>query len=120
MLEQLNLPPLAIRRNCNCIVMMFKILRNTIHIPVEPPIFTFNRSSTRGHGLKLYQLSARINSYANSFFPDTIKLWNSLPPSFVNTNSIENFKSLIYQHYQCNQFFTSAFILYKFCTVLNN
>ena len=67
MLEQLNLPPLAIRRNCNRIVMMFKILRNTIHIPVEPPIFTFNRSATRGHGFKLYQLPARINSYANSF-----------------------------------------------------
>ena len=102
MLEQLNLSPLVTRRTCNRIVMMFKIFKKAVHIPVEPPIFTFNRLGTRGHSLKLYQLSARINSYANSFFPDTIKLWNNLPPSFVNTNSIDNFKSLIYQHYNCN------------------
>ena len=60
------------------IIMMFKILKNAVHIPVEAPIFTFNILGTRGHSYKLYQLPTRINSYAISFFPDAIKLCSIL------------------------------------------
>ena len=49
MLRQLDLPTLATRRTCNRIIMMFKIFKNVVHIPVEPPIFTFNTLETRGH-----------------------------------------------------------------------
>ena len=76
--------------------MMFKILRNAVHIPTEPHIFTFNMLRTRGHNLKL---PTRINAYANSFFPDTIELWNKLPIEIVNTINLEQFKSTVYQHY---------------------
>ena len=63
----------------NHIIMMFQIFKNAVHIPVVPPIFTFNTLGTRGHSLKFYQLPTRVSSYTNSFFPDTIKLWNNLP-----------------------------------------
>ena len=89
MLRQLDMPTLATRRTCNRIIMMFKIFKNVVHIPVEPPIFTFNTLETRGHSYKLNQLHTRINSYAASFFPDAIKLWNNLPTLIVNTDNLE-------------------------------
>ena len=69
--------------------MVFKVLKNAVHIP---PIFTFNTLGTRGHSYKLYQLPMRINSYAISFFPDAVKLWNNLPTLIVNTDDLEHFK----------------------------
>ena len=86
MLRQLDMPPFAIRRTCNRIIMVFKILKNAVHIPVKPPILLLiNTLGTRGHSYKLYQLLMRVNSYAISFFPDAIKLWNNLPTLIVNT-----------------------------------
>ena len=102
MLSQLDLPTLAMRRTCNHIIMMFKILKNAVHIPVEPPIFTFSTLGTRGHSHKLNQLHTRINSYAASFFPDAIKLWNNLPTLIVNTDNLEPFKYKIFHDYLCN------------------
>ena len=56
MLRQLDLPTLATRRTCNRIIMMFKILKNVVHVPVKPLIFTFNTLGTRGHSYKFNQL----------------------------------------------------------------
>ena len=102
MLRQLDLPPLAMRRTCNHFIMMFKSLQNAVHIPVELPIFTFNTLGARGHSYKLYQLHTRINSFAISFFPYAIKLWNNLPTLIVNTDNLKHFKFNIFQHYLCN------------------
>ena len=102
MLRQLDLPTLATRRTCNRIIMMFKILKSAVHIPVEPPIFTFSTLGTRGHSHKLNQLHTRINSYAASFFPDAIKLWNNLPTLIVNTDNLKLFKYKIYHDCLCN------------------
>ena len=92
MLRQLDLPTLAMRRTCNHIIMMFKILKNLVHISVKPPIFTFNTLGTRGHSYVQTQLHTRINTYAISFSPDAIKLWNYLPTFIVNTDNLEHFK----------------------------
>ena len=42
MLSQPKLPPLATRRTCNRMIMVYKIINNAVGIPVEPPTFTFN------------------------------------------------------------------------------
>jgi len=81
-------------------IMLYK--KNAVCIPVEPPTFAFNTRGTRGHSLKLHQLPTRIDSYANSFFPNTIEHWNNLPLSATNINSLDNFKSIVSQQYLCN------------------
>ena len=75
---------------------MFKILNGIIHVPPES-IVAFNTSQTQGHNYNLHQLPASTNIYAQSFFPDSIKLLNSLPSSTVNCNDLEQFKSLVFQ-----------------------
>ena len=75
---------------------MFIILNGIIHVPTES-IVAFNASQTRGHNYELHQLPASTNIYAQSFFPDSIKLWNSLPSSIVNCNDLEQYKSLVFQ-----------------------
>ena len=68
---------------------MFKILNSIIHVPIES-IVAFNTSQTRGHNYKLHQLPSNTNIiYAQSFFPHSIKLWNSLPSSIFNCNDLE-------------------------------
>ena len=97
MLERLNLPLLETRRAHNRAIMMFKILNNIVDIPIDPSILTPNTLPTRGHNLRFRQLPVRINSFGNSFFPDTIKIWNRLPTYLVNCNDLGTFKSQVSQ-----------------------
>ena len=62
-------------------ITMLKIRNGLIYILTELPIVTFNTSQTRGNNCKLNLLQARTNLYAK-LFPDSVKLWNSLPKIF--------------------------------------
>ena len=55
---------------------------------MQPSIFTPNLLNTRGNASKFIQLHTRINCYAQSFFPEAIKLWNPLPESIVYRREI--------------------------------
>ena len=68
MLHTLEWPTLEQGRVMCCATMMFKIINSLIDIPVDPPIFISNNCLTRGH-----------QPYLNSFFPNAIRIWNSLP-----------------------------------------
>ena len=35
----------------------------------------------------------------NSFFPDAIKIWNSLPQDLIDCSNIDSFRDNIYKHY---------------------
>ena len=73
------------RKSTNSGLMMFKILRDTVHIPTEPPTY-FHFQHTKNQRTQHHSyLQELVNAYANSFFPDTIKLWNNLPrPPYRN------------------------------------
>ena len=87
MLTKLNWPTLPIK-----IIMMYKIINYLISVPHEHNILATSLFITRGHGTKFIQLSARIAAYSSSFFPSSIKLWNSLPDFVVDSISLESFK----------------------------
>jgi len=76
--------------------MLFKIIHNQIDIPMQPSIFIPNLLNTRGNASKFIQLQTEINCYAQSFFPEAIKLWISLPEFIVSCDDIETFKKLIF------------------------
>ncbi|VDI74213.1 Hypothetical predicted protein [Mytilus galloprovincialis] len=50
-------------------------------------------ATLRGHNQRFLVPFARTQLYQYSFFPDAIRLWNSLPPTTVACNSIDTFKS---------------------------
>ena len=66
-------------------------LHNEISIPshhLPMPITT----CTRGHSQRFRLVSAHLNVYSQSFFPATIKIWNSLPATAIEASNIDDFK----------------------------
>ena len=74
-LLSLNLPSLQSRRKSTKLMTMYKIINGNLHIPSNS-LTPNHRESRSGY---FTQLQTRTDSYKFSFFPSTIKLWNSLP-----------------------------------------
>ena len=90
MLIDLNIPSLEHRRQVSSITLLYKIVHNLIDIsPVDLIPVT---SNTRGHDQRFHHIYARTNQYSNSFFPRSIRLWNSLPPDLIQQQSLQIFK----------------------------
>ena len=78
------------RRQVSSITLLYKIVHNLIDIsPVDLIPVT---SNTRGHDQRFHHIYARTNQYSNSFFPRSIRLWNSLPPDLIQQQSLQIFK----------------------------
>ena len=72
-------------------VMVYKIIHNLVDI--EPCNYlTSSQLPTRGHHHRFQQLPTYIDSYKYSFYPDTIKIWNSLPEHIVEATTLQLFK----------------------------
>ena len=54
-----------------------------------------NTRLTRGNDLKFIQPSANTNVYKHSFFPATVRAWNSLPANITHAGSTDVFKSYL-------------------------
>ena len=83
----LSLPSLQSRRKKAKLVILYKLINGILCIPTDnlSPIYPVLRSGY------YKQLSTRIDSYKFSFFPSTIKLWNSLPPFVINSINTDQF-----------------------------
>lgn len=103
MLCGLDWPTLAKRRDHFKIIMLYKIIYNIVHIQPDLP-FTYSNliNYTRGHVLKIQQPATRIDSYLNSFFPSTIKLWNSLPLHVIDSSTLNDFKFKLHNYLVIN------------------
>ena len=98
-LERLNLPTLEFRRNLNDMVEIYK----HFHIydkETIPPVFQPQTRPSRKHN---YQLVSRVprdgirGAQTNSFYFRTIKTWNNLPSSVVESTSTSMFRqSLVF------------------------
>ena len=91
-METLGWSPLSERRAKIKLIMFYKIQSNQVHIatdnlienPRKPMNFLIPYSSVDAH---LY-----------SFYPSTIRLWNSLPASLKSSSSVSAFKSSLDKH----------------------
>ena len=92
MLQQLQWQSLQSRRAYAQTVMMYRIVYNLVDIPAEHHL---NRTSlrTRGHSLRFLVPHTRTTVYRTSFFPQTIRLWNQLPGSVVEADTLDSFKA---------------------------
>ena len=92
LLKNLSWPTLQQRRTYNRGIMLNKILNKQVEIPIIPIIFRSNTSATRGNNRRFIQLQCHLNYYNNSFFPDAIRIWNSLPQQLIDCSNAELFK----------------------------
>ena len=91
MLHKLHLPTLEERRAQYKAIMMHRIVNSAVDIPKPNYLIPVTRSSLRGHDQKFHVPFARTQAFQTSFFPDTIRMWNSLPNSALCT-SAQQFK----------------------------
>ena len=93
MMQHLNWTPLEVRRNNARVVMMFRIVYDLVDIPTAPYLQQTSLYCTRGHSIKFLVPHTRTSVYRNSYFPQAIRLWNSLPGSLVVADSLDSFKA---------------------------
>ena len=91
-MTSLGWPPLRERR-AKTKLLLYKSLNGQIHIPVED--LAFRTSNTRSNNLNLFVPQSSVNSHKFSFFPDTIRLWNSLPPLAKFSRSLSSFEGSV-------------------------
>lgn len=93
MIQRLNWKPLAHCRNQLKAITIFKIIHNFIDIPADIHLIPVSSGHyTRGHQMRFQQPMTRINSYLHSFFPSSIKIWNSLSDDIISCTTLEQFK----------------------------
>ena len=95
-LRTLRLPKLTYRRIRGDMIQTFKIINNKYDY--NPEILFGKRSAitsdrTRGHGQMLFKKRAQLNIKKHSFSFRTVDIWNSLPPSVGNAQSVRAFES---------------------------
>ena len=95
MLHQLNWTSLEERRTRNKITLLYKALNDIISISTEHLRIT--QTQTRQHQ-NFYIPFARTNAYRHSFFMDTIRHWNTLPPHIRSAPTLTSFQTALSQH----------------------
>jgi len=93
MLQKLQWDNLAQRRARAKVTMLYKITNSLVDIPASDILIP----STR-HPHQFITIQPRIDIYKYSYFPSAIKLWNSLPPNFTTTESVDSFKAAVNSH----------------------
>lgn len=97
--------PIRLRRNLHLLSLLFNILHNPCTPPYLKNRFSF-RSSVHGRIPRpcTYNLLVcpihTTEFYSNSFTVQAVRLWNSLPPSIRQAQSLPAFKNLLRRHYE--------------------
>ncbi|XP_071170901.1 uncharacterized protein [Mytilus edulis] len=95
MLNHLEWRSLEQRRKDARLTMLFKIVNEKVAVTKEDRLIPPKRLSRNMHN-RSFQIPAASNDYRKfSFFPRTIKDWNSLPPGVVSAPSVEAFKASV-------------------------
>ena len=93
MLRELGWESLQHRRDTAKVVMMYRIKNNLIDIPHDH--LTSTSRSLRGNNQKMIVPCTRTSLMKGSFFPDTIRLWNTLPQQVVDPPTLDVFKDRV-------------------------
>ena len=97
-LEQLKLESLTKRRRDSRIIMLYKGLKGAASIPTNDLVPTI-RHVRNHHPLAFHTPFANIDIYKCSFFPQTIRDWNSLTDTLLSAaegaDSVAKFTSLV-------------------------
>ena len=92
-LTSLGWLPLKERRARIKVTILFKAINGLIEIPIDNLLS--RQIHTRSRTTSLILPQSNVNSHLHSFYPDTIRLWNSLPKYIQNSNTLSAFKSSV-------------------------
>ena len=73
--------------------LLYKGINGLICIPTDQYKTKSNRINTRNSGYQSFMVpSSSVDCHLHSFFPSTIRLWNTLPYTTKSLGNIETFK----------------------------
>ena len=93
LLNELKLPALETRRKIKWLCLFHKALHKKIAINIPDYVEQQGRTTRQYHRSKFRNLQTSTNTYKYSFFPRTIKDWNTLPIRLLNIEDAEAFKN---------------------------
>ena len=98
-LRILNLPSLYYRRRRGDMIAVYQLLHGRLDL--DPRIFlnTAVARDTRGHPWKLVKPRAASRIRRNAFSVRVVNDWNSLPPTVVNADTLNQFKNRLDSHW---------------------
>ena len=99
MIHDLQWESLDTRREQAGLTMMYKIINNSVAIPIlyHPPKATII-NTRHSHNIKLLPYQSSSIEYQHSFFPRLIPVWNSLPGTVAEASDVDSFKSMLQGH----------------------
>ena len=92
MLEHLEWETLETRRAKHQLTMLFKIINGIVDIPASDYLTPASSKIRSQHSLKFRQIPTSSDYYKFSFFPRTVRPWNSLTASVAEAPSLVSFK----------------------------
>jgi ribonuclease P/MRP protein subunit RPP40 len=102
-LKFLDMTTVETRRVRGDLIEVFKIMKGFENVNKDK-FFTMDTGCTRGHELKLFKPSCRLDFRNYAFSNRIINMWNSLPSNIIACNTVDNFKHKI-DIYLCGQGF---------------
>ena len=98
LLLSLNWLTLQQRRLSSRLTIFYKIVNNQLPITF-PPYYIPTQYHTRQYHQEHYIVpQSNTNSHKYSFYPRTIRDWNNLPVSFIESANIDDFINLLSNH----------------------
>ena len=91
MLEILDWSSLESRQRISRLQTLYKGINNLSGLSIPHYFLPTQRSTRHHHFYHFIQPSTRTNYYQNSFFPKTIKDWNNLPVTIIESENIDIF-----------------------------
>jgi ribonuclease P/MRP protein subunit RPP40 len=93
-LKFLDMTTLETRRIRGDLIKVFEILKGIEDVK-EERFFTREKGCTRGHELKLFQPSCRLDSRKYAFSNRVINMWNNLPSDVMVFSTVYSFQHKI-------------------------
>ena len=90
-LKEIGLFSLEKRRTRGDLIEVFKIMKGLTQLN-SAHFFSRNLNITRGHNFKLFKPQCNMNIRKYFFSHRVIDIWNSLPTSALQVDTVESFK----------------------------
>ena len=74
------------------LTIKYRILHDLVDIKATTYLEPASTRTRAQHSFKLRQLSSKTDNYKYSFFPSTIRTWNSLPAAIAEAPDLVHFK----------------------------
>ena len=92
MLEHLQWETLESRRTKADITMLYKIVNDLVDIPASNLLTPSSTRTRSNHSQKFRHFSPSSDIFKFSYFPRTVRLWNTLPATVAEAPSLVSFK----------------------------